>query len=100
MLSPETLSDAIEKGFGESIRTERDHQRAALLLNVNEQRAKRLKSKTRSEARHSEMINSTRKPEVTGSSEDIYDDWSAAKGVSEDFMQERSQEPDIVRESL
>lgn len=32
--------------------------------------------------------------------ENTWDDWFAAKGVSEDFMQDRSQEPDSVRDSL
>lgn len=32
--------------------------------------------------------------------ENTWDDWFAAKGVSEDFMQERHQEPDSARESL
>lgn len=32
--------------------------------------------------------------------ENTWDDWFSAKAVSDDFMQERSQEPDSFRESL
>ncbi|WFE69812.1 type II toxin-antitoxin system VapB family antitoxin [Thiomicrospira sp. R3] len=46
------------------------------------------------------VITAIGKARIITPLEQSWDDWFDAKGVSDDFMNEREQEPDQVRESL
>lgn len=46
------------------------------------------------------VITAIGKTRIITPLEQSWDDWFDAKGVSDDFMNEREQEPDQVRESL
>jgi antitoxin VapB len=74
--------------------------RASVFKNNQSQAIRLPKNLAFEDSVKSVMVTAIGKTRLIAPIENTWDDWFARKGASEDFMVERNQEPDGLRESL